>query len=108
MYSQAHKANARNNDRILLGDQVAAQLGIVPFNQEGVGFPFKNFIFAVVITKELFGIKCAAVILLSLLHIVNNLMDTLFSALPDEFPTQIKARLTAYDRNDVDPVFYAD
>jgi len=85
--------------------QVVAQLGVVSFHRVGIGFSFRYFISAKVIPQAVIGIKCVAVILLGLGRIVYHLLNSWLSTLPDDFPAQITARLSVYDRDDVDPVF---
>ena len=85
--------------------QVVAQLGIVSFYREGVGFTCRNFISTAVIPQTVIGIQGIAVILLGLGSFIHYLLDSLLCAFPDHFPAQITARLPVYDREDVDPVF---
>ena len=85
--------------------QIVAQFSVVPFHRIGVGFAFRNLISAPVIPQSVIGLKCVTVILLGLRRIVNHLLNSWLSALPDDFPAQITARLAVYDRDDVDPVF---
>jgi hypothetical protein len=85
--------------------QVMAQLGVACFHRVGIGFAFRNFISAQVIPQAVISIKSIAEILLGLGRIVYHRLNSWLSALPDDFPAQITARLPVYDREDVDPVF---
>lgn len=85
--------------------QVMAQLGIVSFHRIGIGFAFRNFISAKVIPQAVIGIQCVTEVTLGLGRIVYHLLNGRLSALPHHFPTQITARLSIYEREDVDPVF---
>jgi hypothetical protein len=85
--------------------QIVTQLGVVSFHRVGIGFAFRNLISTPVIPQTLIGIKGVTVILFGLRRIVNHLLNSWLSALPDDFPAQITARLAVYDRDDVDPVF---
>ena len=85
--------------------QVVAQLSVIPFNREGIGFTFRNCIPAEVIPKAIVGIKSITVILFSLRSLIDNVLDNLLGAFPDHFPAQITACVPVYDREDVDFVF---
>jgi hypothetical protein len=85
--------------------QVVPQFSVVAFYRVSIGFAFRDFIPAPVIPKTVIGIECIAVILLGLVRIVYHLLNSWLSALPDDFPAQITARFSVYDRDDVDPVF---
>jgi len=85
--------------------QVMAQLSVVAFHGEGVGFAFRNFISAEVIPKAIISIECITVIAFSLRGLIHHILDSLLSAFPDHFPAQITAGLSVYAREDVDPVF---
>ena len=85
--------------------QIVSQFGIISFHRVGVGFAFRNFISAEVIPQTFIGIECVAIILFGLRRLVYQLLNVWLSALPDDFPAQITARLPIYEREDVDPVF---
>jgi hypothetical protein len=85
--------------------QVVPQLGVVSFHRIGIGFAFRDFISTPVIPQAVIGLKGVTEILLGLGRIVYHLLNGWLSTLPNHFPPQIAARLSIYEREDVDPVF---
>ena len=85
--------------------QIVAQLGVISFHRIGVGFAFRYFISTQVIPQVVIGIECVGVILLGLGSLVYQFLQGELRALPDDFPAQITAGLSVYDRQDVDSVF---
>ena len=85
--------------------QVVAQFGVVTFHRIRICLAFRNLISTPVIPQTLIGIKGVTKILLGFGGIVYHLLNSRLSALPDDFPAQITARLPVYNRDYVDPVF---
>ena len=85
--------------------QVVAQLGVVGFHREGIGFALRDCIATQVIPQAVIGIECVTEVLLGLGRIVHQLLNSRLSALPNHFPAQITAALPIDDGQDVDPVF---
>jgi len=99
------RATQETSGRSCQARQVVSQLSIVPFHRVGIGFACRNFIATQVIPQAVIGIKGVTEVMLGLRRIVYHLLNGRLSALPDDFPTQITARLPIYYREDVDPVF---
>jgi hypothetical protein len=85
--------------------QVMAQLGVVAFHREGVGFTCRHFGSAPVIPQAVVGFKRSAGIVSGLGSRIHQLLKGRLGAFPDDFPAQIAARLAVYTGEDVDPVF---
>lgn len=102
---QCMRATREASRRSAQSRQVVAQLSIISFHREGIGFAFRDFISAQVIPQTVIGIKGIAEILFGLRRMVDQLLNGRLSAFPDHFPAQITAGLPIYDREDVDPVF---
>ena len=81
------------------------QLGIVTFDRVGVGLTNGDFVAAKVIPKRSIGIEAIAKIEFCLGCLVDECLELLDSAIPDDFPTQNAAREPIDDGYDVDSVF---
>ena len=87
--------------------QIMTQFSIIAFHRVGVGLSIRDFITTVVVPQAIIGIKSITMILFGFDGFIYQVLDHLLAAFPDHFVAQKTTRGSIYDREDVDPLFFA-
>jgi len=82
-----------------------AHFSIIRFDRVGFRFSFRDFIAAEVIPEQVVEVKAITEIPFGFRGLVHHSLERFLSALPNHFPAQNAARISIYERDDVDPVF---
>jgi hypothetical protein len=85
--------------------QMMAQLGVISFDQVGVGFTLGDFISTQVIPQAIIGIKSVAIVAFRFGRHIHHLLDGGLGSLPHDLEAQVAASDPIYDRDHVDLVF---
>lgn len=87
--------------------QIMAQLGIVSFYREGIGFALGDCIHAPVVPQVFIGIEGITVIALGFWSVIDHLLNDFLGSVPDYSELQVAASEPVYDGDDEDFFFFS-
>ena len=97
----ARKAARRTSQ----ASEVMTEFSIVAFDRIGICFTYRDCIASLVIPQESIGFEAIAKVVLGLGSIIDDLLEVLCGAFPDDFPAKNAACGSIYDGQEVDSVF---